>query len=107
MKPALSIALLTLIAVTSYAPSPPRKLTDRVAILEASVETLSDRLDALEAGRRPPQKPAAGKKPSSGDWKRCIATASSTGKRCRARALSDSDYCTWHSDDAMDDDPAR
>lgn len=96
--------------------APPRKLIDRVTELENAVQRIQDRLDALERVPPPPKPPRAtqprtgepkAEKPGStrDEWRRCTATASSTGKRCRARALNGRDRCTWHDDGENDDQP--
>lgn len=109
MTSAMKILLIALPAISSIAASSkpaqrpsPRAPTalQRIASLEARVETLATRIDALE--RCPPPQP---KQPRAGEpqkARRCEGMASSTGKRCRARALAGSRFCTWH-----DDDPAQ
>lgn len=117
----LAVALAA--AVSLAAPAKPPPLLVRVAALEAQVKSLSAslrvaqddladvhehlmdlaaRLDALEGDRPPPPKrrrdagTAAGTERKPIKANRCEATATTTGKRCRAPAMQGSRFCMWH-----------
>jgi|GEM_PF-4872007 len=96
-------SLLITLTVLAAPPAKPRSVLQRLHALEeqlSEVQTLlveaHARLDALESTRQPPPKQPAGNGAHEAKPRRCEATATSTGKRCRAQCMVGSRFCMWH-----------